>query len=116
MKMQVYQCACFDSDCQRKAHCDCRPKSASLVNNESLSKYYMIISLLPFSNSVPLLFWSLGKHLLIIGPEKHNLSLPWVMSFFGTSFATVDRLGVENNCCTHTQTDRHYTNLYLDVL
>ena len=29
-------CACFDSDCQCKARCDGRPKSVSLVSDESL--------------------------------------------------------------------------------
>ena len=32
------RCACFDSDCQRKARCVSRPRSASLVSDKSLSK------------------------------------------------------------------------------
>ena len=33
MKNQVYWCACFDSDCQCKARCHGRLKSASLVSD-----------------------------------------------------------------------------------
>ena len=51
MKKQVYWCACLDSDCQRKATCGGRPKPASLVSEESLTKHHAIISLLPFSSS-----------------------------------------------------------------
>ena len=50
MKKQVYRCACFDSDYQRKARCDGRLTSASLVSDKSVSKHYAIIFLLPFSN------------------------------------------------------------------
>ena len=71
MKKQVYQCACFDSDCQCKARCHSVPKSASLVSDESLSKHYAIISLLPFSNRE------------IVRGSYFNFNLILILNFLG---------------------------------
>ena len=64
-----------------------------------------------------LLFWHVGKHLLIVRTEKYKLDLPRVMTIFCTSVAKVGRLGAENNYCRKTdkQADRNHENLTMDA-
>ena len=104
MKKQVYRCACFDSDCQRKALCDGRPTAASLVSDKSLSKHYAIISFSPFSNR-EIVYWSyLGVYECTL--KTRSRSSLGNDFYIGTSITKVGRQGAENNCSTHVETDK----------
>ena len=111
MKKQVYRCAWFEGDCQRKAWRDGRPKSASLVIDENLSKHFAIISLLPFSNREIVC----GSYFGVYGSTCWLYGLKDViLSFLGYELYSLDkvgRLGAENGCSTLTHTHTHRQTL-----